>query len=71
MNISSISCPIPQQYGEAQRHLEAHQGDPSFLLALAYVLAQTTPDQVRCMGGDEGREVPVNRLEACGTLRKI
>lgn len=33
------------QYGEAQRHLEAHQEEPSFLLALAYVLAQTTPDQ--------------------------
>ncbi len=38
--------PHPHQYGEAQRHLEAHQEDPSFLLALAYVLAQTTPEQV-------------------------
>ena len=41
------ACPQNNpQYGEAQRHLEAHQEEPSFLLALAYVLAQTTPDQV-------------------------
>lgn len=40
------TCPSKHtQYGEAQRHLEAHQGEPSFLLSLAYVLAQTTPDQ--------------------------
>ena len=40
------TCPSKHtQYGEAQRHLEAHQGEPSLLLSLAYVLAQTTPDQ--------------------------
>jgi hypothetical protein len=35
------------QFGEAQRHLEAHGSDPNFLLCLAYILAQTTSAQVR------------------------
>ncbi|GAB5035916.1 transportin-1 isoform x3 [Nannochloropsis oceanica] len=47
--------PTNPQYLEAQRHLEAHEGDAQFLLSLAYVLARTTRDQVsddvRQLGG--------------------
>ena len=50
--------PLPliiHKYLEAQRHLEAHQGDAQFLLSLAYVLARTTreqvPDDVRQLAG--------------------
>lgn len=46
----------PPQYAEAQRHLEAHQEEPSFLLALAFILAQTTQDQVRDEEVDRSRE---------------
>lgn len=46
MQFGSIGW-IAGQHAEAQRHLEAHQEEPSFLLALAFILAQTTQDQAR------------------------
>lgn len=53
--LSVLRNPVSPQYAEAQRHLEAHQGDSAFLLSLAYVLARTTreqvPDDVRQLAG--------------------